>query len=121
MENLLQNGREHFPLRTKSKEVDITLGISTYLIMVMTAMHFTFGILAVSNQYVGSQLKCYAKEPGVEEICLSNAHYLPVGHEAAQKYQSNQETLTFAYYKLTNWIFMIIGKSNICHTIVFFN
>lgn len=113
MENTLQTGRDFFPLHTKSKEPSITLGMSTYLIMIMAAVHITFGMLCVSENYVGNQLTCFSDDDQATKICKSKFHYLPVGHDYAVKYSKKEIKQSFAFYKLTNWIFMIIGKQNI--------
>lgn len=110
MESLLQFTREFFKA---GKGISISLGISSYLITCMMTVHFAAGLLATSYQFVGKPMTCFGpKGFEMEPICNSQFNFMEFGHKAAVEYSRGTKELTFAFYKLTNWIFIIIGKCN---------
>lgn len=100
MDGFLRSGRDLFPiLKARRRTPSTTLGITTYVLMVMAAAHLSFAILLTSQQYVGNPLKCHDSTHAHEEICLSNNYYLTIDDEGA-------ETKVFNYFKWTQWIFL---------------
>lgn len=113
MDKVFALARNFFPQKQNSKEAQITLGMSTYLIAIMASLHITFGMLSVSYQYVGDPLQCYGKQNSIfEEICNSKFKYFEVG---AHNLKNDNKEMKIAYYKLTNWIFMLTGKKTITY------
>lgn len=108
MEGIIRHGRDFFPVvRGKRRTASITLGITTYLLMLMAVVHVTFGILMTSQQYVGNPLKCHASSQSQEEVCLSNNYYMNIGEE-------KEEIKVFNYFKWTQWIFLSFGIAYLC-------
>jgi len=102
IESILTRGRELFP-NNKKNEGSITLGFSRYLIITMAVMHLTFGTLLTTNHFIGKPLSCIGEIPGKEEYCGSESHVHPVG-------PGRQAERRYAYFRLTHWILLAIGK-----------
>lgn len=115
MESLLQFTREFFKA---GKEIKISLGISSYLMTCMMSVHLAAGLLATSYQFVGKPMTCFGQKGiELEPICNSQFNFMEFGHQAAKEYSLGQKELNFAFYKLTNWIFILIGKCELIFTI----
>jgi len=106
----------------KPKEPKLSLGVSNYLLTVVLSIHIAFGTLLISEHYLGTSLQCYKhdSEPQITDICKSQFHYLPIGAETAAKYKKEELPLTFAYFKLTNWIFLCFGKIQLLFYFILF-
>jgi len=103
MESILKTGQQLYASK-KDAEGSITLGFSNYLIITMAAMHLTFGTLLTTNQFVGQPLTCVGEGPMKEEYCGSEYHFEPVGTGLIDR------TRTYAYFRITHWILLSIGK-----------
>ena len=109
MEAIVQQGRQYFPSQRNNKQPQISLGMTTYLIMAVAAMHLTFGLFLTSQQFGDSHV-CHGHHGSVDSICSAKMHYLPIGDKSYVDYITGKTTLQIAYYKATPFIFILIGK-----------
>jgi len=103
IETIIRRGQDFYEHKRETQG-DITLGFSRYLIITMAAMHLTFGTLLTTNQFVGQPLTCVGEGPMKEEYCGSEYHFEPVGTGLIDR------TRTYAYFRITHWILLSIGK-----------
>ena len=114
METLIRSARDEFPRKKINNEASINMGCSNYLLVLMATLHITLAGVLVSQQYVGEPLTCYTsdhrRDTNIEQACAARLYYLPVGTQIAAKYQNNEVELSYAFYRITHWILLAIGK-----------
>ena len=114
METLLRSARDEFPRKKYNSEPNITLGCSNYLNVIMATLHITFGVFLMSQQYVGQHLQCYTTHQGhignVEQTCSARLYHFAVEPNLAEKFKNDEVEPTYAFYRISQWIFLTIGK-----------